>query len=89
MDASAAFGLMDSLKAYCREGRCVVCVLHDVTLAMSYADKIMIMKKGRVTDMGTPCEIYERRSIETAFGIRLERIISGGKEIYLPLPKEK
>ena len=86
MDISASFGLMDTLKRLCNSGRCVVCVLHDIPLAMRYAHRIVIMKNGVIYDDGTPDDLFERGSIDTAFGIHLEKYESNSKAVYLPLP---
>lgn len=86
MDVSATFGLMDTLRRLCDGGRCGVCVLHDIPIAMRYADRIVIMKNGVIYDDGTPDDIFARGSIDTAFGIHLEKYESNGKAVYLPLP---
>lgn len=86
MDVSSAFSMMEGLREMCDDGRCVVCVLHDISLAMSYADRIVIIKNGVIYDDGTPDDLFERGSIDTAFGIRLKKYESDGKAVYLPLP---
>lgn len=86
MDISSAFSMMEGLRGICEGGGCVVCVLHDISLAMSYADRIVIMKNGVIYDDGTPDDLFEKGSMDTAFGIHLKKYESNGKAVYLPLP---
>ena len=43
-----------------RLGATTVCVTHDQREAMSMADKIAIMNRGEIEQLGTPQEVYER-----------------------------
>jgi sn-glycerol 3-phosphate transport system ATP-binding protein len=45
-----------------RLGLTMVFVTHDQTEAMSMADRIILMREGRVEQSGTPFELYERPS---------------------------
>ncbi len=38
-----------------------VFVTHDQVEAMTLADRIVVMNQGRIEQIGTPAEIYERR----------------------------
>ena len=48
MDVSSRFEMMASLKGMAKEGMCITAVLHDISLAMSYADRIILVKDGEV-----------------------------------------
>lgn len=74
LDAGAKFSMMETLVRLRDEGRCVVCVLHDISLAMRYADRIVVMKDGKIFADGAPEELYENGSIGEAFEICLDRI---------------
>ncbi|RLV10421.1 cobalamin/Fe3+-siderophore ABC transporter ATP-binding protein [Streptomyces griseocarneus] len=51
-------------------GRTVVVVLHDLSLAARYADRLVAMKQGRVAAQGTPSEVLTEELVEDVFGLR-------------------
>ena len=50
-------------------GTTIVMVLHDVNLAIRYADTLVAVKDGKVLAMGAPSEIVTRTLIEEVFGL--------------------
>ena len=51
------------------EGRSVLTVVHDLELAMRYADRVLWMHKGKVVAAGTPLETCTRERLGEIFGI--------------------
>jgi len=43
-----------------RIGRTMIYVTHDQTEALTFADKVVVMLEGRVVQIGTPVELFER-----------------------------
>lgn len=86
MDVSSKFQILDHLVNSAVKGICVVCVLHDISLAMSYANRIIVLKNGKVYAEGTPDVLYKNRSIDKAFGIKIERIRIENRDVYVVLP---
>ncbi|MBQ9117198.1 MAG: ABC transporter ATP-binding protein, partial [Clostridia bacterium] len=87
MDASHSFQILDYVKRMsAEEGKCVVCVLHDIPLAMRYADRLVILKNGGIYADGAPDELFEGGDIARAFNIRLERFSVNGGYAYSVLP---
>lgn len=56
------------------EGRAVVAVLHDLGLAMRYADRVILMQDGKILMDGTSEALYESGLLERVFRIRVEKI---------------
>lgn len=56
------------------EGRAVVAVLHDLGLAMRYADRVILMQDGKMLMDGTSEALYESGLLERVFRIRVEKI---------------
>ncbi|MBX0300334.1 ABC transporter ATP-binding protein [Cryobacterium sp. 1639] len=52
-----------------RRGTTIVMVLHDVNLAIRYADTIVAVKDGKVLAMGEPSEVVTCTLIEEVFGL--------------------
>lgn len=81
LDLSSQFQLMELLAGLSGEGRAVVLVLHDLALALEYADEILLMRDGELIQSGTPEEIYRSGRLDEVFAIRVERT-SGGKYVF-------
>ena len=61
LDAKVRVALRDELKALQRKlGITTVFVTHDQEEALSMSDRIVVMSEGRVEQLGTPFEIYNR-----------------------------
>jgi len=61
LDAHIRTSLRAELKRLHREfGRTIVYVTHDQVEAMSLSDRIAVLREGRMQQIGTPEEIYER-----------------------------
>jgi len=53
---------MELVALHRRLGRTTVYVTHDQTEAMSMGDRVAVMKEGRILQIGTPREVYDRPS---------------------------
>ena len=59
MDAKLRSSVRKDIKKLQRDlGITVVYVTHDQTEAMSMADKVVLMKDGRIQQIGSPNELY-------------------------------
>ena len=74
LDPGGQFALMDMLLQLRSEGRTVVAVLHDLPLALEYADHVLLMQDGRLVQQGTPEEVFRSGRIGDVFGVQVERI---------------
>ncbi len=60
----------------------VICVLHDINIALSFCDNILLMKDGKVFDYLKACEISEKK-IEEVFGIKSMVVEKEGKRFFI------
>lgn len=74
LDIAHQLRLMDLCRELAREGKAVAAVLHDLPLALRFADRIAVMDQGRLTALGTPEEILASGALERAFGVRILRL---------------
>lgn len=51
------------------QGRAVVVVLHDLSLAASRADRIAMIADGRIVSVGTPAEVLTPERVEAVYAI--------------------
>ncbi len=72
LDIKNQLSLMKDLCALADEGRGIVTVMHDITLALNFSDKIAVLYNGEIMLMGTPNEIRESGIIKTVFGVDIK-----------------
>ncbi len=73
MDVAACFDMMRLVRRVRDCGKTVVAVVHDLNLALSVADAVFVMERGRLTAQGAPADECVRVAIEQSFGVCLER----------------
>src|SRR5260370_6836711 len=66
LDAKLRHSMRDEIRRICKEqGLTAIYVTHDQKEALVVADRIAVMKRGRVLQVGTPEEIYRRPTSRT------------------------
>jgi iron complex transport system ATP-binding protein len=91
LDIAHAFDVLDLAARLNREqGRSVVLVLHDLNMAMRYADHVALFASGRVTAFGPTAEVLTQDRIEAVFGIDCRIVTLPGHSVptVVPLPKD-
>lgn len=73
LDIAHQIQLMEQAKALAHRGKTVVLVLHDLSLALEYADSLAVLLDGRCLAQGSPQDIFLSGQLEQAFGIRVRR----------------
>ena len=74
LDISCQLEVMALARRLAEEGRAVVMVLHDLTLALRYAHRAALLCEGRVRQIGTPEELFEGGALEEVMGAALGRV---------------
>ena len=74
LDIANRFQIMDTLRALADSGKCIVAVLHDPDLALTFADEIAVMQNGEIVARGTPEQILQSRILDRVFHISLQKI---------------
>ncbi len=72
LDPARQIGTMDLLTRETRQGNAVVAVLHDLTLALRYATRIVVMDGGRIVADDTPEAILDLQVLDRVFNIRID-----------------
>ncbi|KUG53304.1 iron ABC transporter ATP-binding protein [Serinicoccus chungangensis] len=68
LDMQHSVQMMRQLRAAADElGRTIVIVLHDINFAARYADQIMAMNEGRITEFGPPSQILTDETLTRVF----------------------
>lgn len=55
---------------FARENVGVLLILHDLNLTAQYADKVLLLKAGKIAAFGTPEEVFTEELIKTVFGVQ-------------------
>ena len=66
-----------------RDGKTVIMVLHDLNMALRFADHIVIMKEGNVFAQGAPQEVITEENILAVYGTHAQ--IRGGEYVITSL----
>ena len=90
LDLAHQFEIMDLLRALNRElGKTLVLVIHDLNLAVRYADFIFALRDGRILASGAPAEVLTPAILRQVFNVeaRMIRDDATGLCFCLPLGK--
>lgn len=70
LDLRHQMEVMSILKALASEGRAIVVVLHDLSLAANWADDMIMLSAGRVQAAGRPRDILTADLFRDVYGVR-------------------
>lgn len=76
LDIAHQIKLMTLSNELASQGKAIVMVLHDLTQAFRYADRIIVMSEGRIVVDSTPEEIYNSDIIKDIFHVRVNRMLT-------------
>ncbi|MGI6877751.1 heme ABC transporter ATP-binding protein [Microbacterium sp. gxy059] len=71
------------------EGRAVVVVLHDLSLAAAYTDEIAVLAGGRLVARAAPAEVLTAERIEEVYGTPVRVIPDPGTGAPIVLPRRE
>lgn len=88
LDIANKFELMDISRQLVRQGKTVVMVLHDLDLAMRYADVVAVMEAGKIRCYASGEEVYRSGILQQVFRVRMEPTATPEGEWYCFLPEK-
>lgn len=68
---------MQLFASMARDGHGVLTVIHDLDLALRYANRLLWMHEGRIVADGTPEETFTSERLRSVFGIEAEAVHDG------------
>lgn len=71
LDIKHQLMIMEIARDFARQGGGVVAVLHDLNLASVFADRMVVMKAGRVAASGAPSDVFDDRILRSVFDCAL------------------
>lgn len=79
--------IMEVLRAYADEGRMVVAVLHDLSLAARYCDRLILLDGGAIKADGRPDEVLTPANLAETYRIRALTGGEGRESYILPIAR--
>ena len=67
LDVKHQYKALEKKKKFTQNENSAIVVLHDLNLAAQFADKIVLMKSGKVSAYGTPEEVFTAENITEAY----------------------
>ena len=87
MDPVHALGAMELLRRTARRGAGVVVVLHDLALALRFADEVLLLgASGRLLACGPCAEVLRAPALESLFGIGFEELRDAERNLAAFVP---
>ena len=78
LDPGHQIDVMELLRAEADGGGLVIAVLHDLTMAARYCDRLLLIDEGRIVSDGTPAEVLTAARLRAVYGIDA-RVETGGE----------
>ena len=84
LDVRVAHEILALLRAQARAGRTIVCAMHDINDAATYADRLMLLGDGQMLAYDRPERVFTGELLERAYGIPMEivRAASGAPRAF-------
>lgn len=85
LDLRRQLEVMGLLRELAREGRTVVVVLHDLSLAARWADCLLVMNQGQAYDFGPSETVLTPEMLDEVYGVeaRIEPCSRGGRTLLI------
>ena len=89
LDISRQLQAMATARALAREGKAVVLVLHDLSLALRGADRVGVFREGRLLCCDTPEAVYQSGILDPVFDVNVHRADTPhGPQYYCTVKEE-
>jgi len=86
LDIKHQLEVMEIIKKIIKEkGITAIVAIHDLNLASRYADRIVMMRSGKIFAVGDPYNVLTPTNIEKVYGIRVKVIELDGMMYVVPL----
>lgn len=87
LDPGHQIDVMELLAREARGGALVIAVLHDLTMAARYCDRLVLMDGGRLVADGAPREVLTPERLRAVYGISAMVDLSGDAPMVVPLQR--
>lgn len=85
LDPGHQIDVMELLAREARSGAMVVTVLHDLTMAARYCDRLLLIDRGVLVAEGPPREVLSAERLRTVYGVSAHMDMAGTTPMIVPL----
>ncbi len=82
LDISYQFQIMQTLEQMKSAGKCVVAVLHELSMALRYADEIILVSEGKIISIADSQKTIDSGNLKRVFGAECYAVECNGKKEY-------
>ncbi|WP_429275147.1 ABC transporter ATP-binding protein [Novosphingobium gossypii] len=87
LDPGHQIDVMELLAAEARAGATVVTVLHDLTMAARYCQRLLLIDRGALVAQGSPAEVLTGERLRTVYGVTGRIDLTGAAPMVVPLER--
>lgn len=84
LDMAHAVDVLAAVQRVARSERTVVAVLHDLTLAARFADRLIVMSGGKIVAVGSPRDVISAELLREVFGLCAQVVEIDGSPVVVP-----
>jgi iron complex transport system ATP-binding protein len=77
LDLAHQHDVLATVRDFAATGVGIVMILHDLNLAYQYADRVLLLRSGRVEATGTPADVLDGETIRRVFDVDVD-FLDGG-----------
>ncbi|MGC1548522.1 MAG: ATP-binding cassette domain-containing protein, partial [Rhodanobacter sp.] len=78
LDIAHQHFVLQQARRMTRQGWGVIAVLHDLNLAVRYADDVALLEQGKLLRYGSPVQALDPEVLSTVYGLPLRRVSTDG-----------
>ncbi|WP_443971014.1 ABC transporter ATP-binding protein [Sphingobium sp. CR28] len=87
LDPGHQFDVMDLLAGEARSGKLIIAVLHDLTMAARYCDRVIMLDQGRLVAEGDPRKVLSVARLKEVYGIDARVDLAHGWPLVVPVSR--
>ena len=87
LDIKSQVEVMGIVRRTVSDGKAAIVAIHDINLAASFCNRVLMVKDGRIVYAGKPEEVINPESIMDVFGIEVEVVQHKNRILVVPFGK--
>lgn len=89
LDPGHRLQVLERLRYFSDRGRLVVIVLHDLTLASRFCDRLILLDQGKVVADAEPAKVLQPDRLQAVYGVDAVTVTHNGQQAVLPWANTK